>query len=162
MNYIFETLIKYILADIWLIVTSTICLFVVINIFLKNKDSGRKWITLILFEITEHIIVPILLIIILLFTNSYITGLLFNAVIIAFLFGFIGHIVIGAKGREWVNVLIVFLFAYFFIFIYPMILIGLQMRTEWSGSVMMIITILLFLFMYLFFSNNPKPKGLYT
>ena len=161
MNYILVTFLRSLLQDIPILLTGFICLYLVFTIYLPKDKKARKWISLILIEITEHIILPISLIIILLLFNNWIAGFLFNLVILLFIFVFLGYFVIKARAREsWKDVCLISLHVYFFVFCFPLFVIESQIYFSingyWIMGIMMFIYLLFFL--YKLFSKKDYPN----
>lgn len=152
---LFQTLAKYFIADLPVIMTAFFCMWCVINIYLPGLKKSRKWITLLSIELFEHIMVPIILFIILIVFNNGIAALAFNAALILFLFGFLGKVVVKAKGKEWLSIVAIAGFTYFFVFFYPYLLITLQIYTPVRGWTILLVTALLFFIVY----RRSKKNG---
>lgn len=151
MNYITVTFLRSFLQDLPLLITSFFCLYLVFTIYLPKENKARKWIVLVLIEFTEHIILPIVLIVILLLFNNWLVGFFFNIVILLFIFVFLGYFVLKARTKEaWKNICVIALFVYFFIYVYPLILISVQMSSSISGWWIIGITNLSFLIFFIF------------
>lgn len=159
MNYIIGTLLKYFVSDLPLLLVSSVCLFYVINIFLKEKSRARRWIALILFEATEHLLFPFIAVLSLFIINSYMSGIIFMTIFIIFIFGFIGCFVVKARTfKEWGKVFVVYIFSYFFMFIYPSLLINLQISTNLNGFQIMAATLLLFTGVFVIIKLKQRQK----
>ena len=149
MNWILSILVKYLISDLFIIITSFVCMWFVLKIYFPEREK-KRFVTLLLIEGFEHLIMPIVLFFILLFTNSYKSALLFHITIITFLFGFVGLFVLRARSkRDWFKVLAVAGFTYLFIFIYPFMIILTQIYTPLNGFMIMGITIAFFWVFYL-------------
>lgn len=126
------TLLKYFLEDLPVLITTFISLYCVFKIFLKKPDS-KPLKSLIIYELFEHLVVPWVLFLILIFTNSTITAIAFHTVLLAFIFGYLGKRVYKAQGKEWMDIFHIAFFIYFFVFAYPRLVIWLQMVTPITG-----------------------------
>jgi len=152
---IFQTLMKFFIADIPVIVTAFICMFCVVNIYLSNVEVKKRWYVLLFIEGFEHLIIPIVLFVILLTTNSYLSALFFHITLLLFLFGYIGFFVTKSRTKkDWVRILTVAVFTYFFVFLYPPLLIIIQLYNPINGWTIMAITILIFITFYIFFFST--------
>lgn len=157
---------KYLISDLPLIITSFVCMWVVLKIWMPKRTVRRRWLTLILIESFEHLIVPFVLLIILLRFNDVWAGILFHTSILLFCFGFVGFVVIKARRvEEWFRVSIISAFTYFFVFLYPMIVVSLQYYWRFNGIMIIAGTNLIFIALLiihftrrrnlLFFKNQP-------
>jgi len=134
MGFILVTFLRGLAQDLPIFITSFFCLWCVFNIYLPKGNKVRKWISLILIEFAEHIILPVVLIFILLIFNNWLAGFFFNLVILLFLFLFLGYFVLKSRTKEeWRNICIISLFVYFFIFLYPVLVIQIQRHTFMNG-----------------------------
>ena len=154
---------KYLMEDLPLIITSFICMFFIFQIYLPKTKAIRKWLSIFIIEGVEHVVLPFVLLIELIFTDSWITAALFHLTLLIFLFGFMGYYVIKARDKEtWFRVFAIAGYAYFFIFLYPFVVVSVQLYSpDWfsffNGWYIMGITILLFFGMYLL--RNKEKEG---
>jgi hypothetical protein len=145
----FNIILKYTAEDWPLIVVGLICMWFVFQIYLPKTKPKRKWISLFIIEGFEHVLLPLILLFELILTDSWVTGLLFHITLLAFLFGFMGYFVIGARDKEtWFRIAAIAGFAYFFIFFYPFIIIYIQLNSPISGWWILGVTIALFFGLY--------------
>ncbi len=144
-------IIAEIVSDLPLLFTFFFCMWCVFGIYLPKRKRIVKWISLISLELFEHLILPLIIIIIFLFTNDWKTFALFQLVLLSFFFVFLGKVVIKAKGSEWFRIIAITVFAYFFIFIYPSLIIVLQLyifKFYYSGLIILILTNIFFFIFY--------------
>ena len=154
------TLLKYFLEDLPVLVVSFICMYFVVQVFFTKSTTKKKWITLVLIEGFEHLILPILLFFVLIMTNSIMSAILFHIILLIFLFLFVGIVIIKAKTKQdWFRVTSVAVFTYFFVFSYPYILVYIQRYTNISGTIIMLATILIFYILYLLRNKESKIKN---
>ena len=155
MGFILTTLLRTLAQDIPLIITGFICMYIVFVVYLPKTGVKQKVGSIFLIEMVEHIILPFLLLITLLFTGSWVSALIFHLILLSFLFLFIGFVIVKAKTKEdWFRITAVAGFAYFFIFVYPFILIYIQLYSNISGWILMEITIFIFFLIYLIRIEN--------
>jgi hypothetical protein len=146
---------KYLAEDLPLIIVSFICMFLILQVYLPKTSQKRKWSTLFIIEGFEHLALPLILLITLIFTDSWITALLFHISLLSFLFIFLGLVVIKAKTREdWFRITAVAAWTYFFIFLYPFILISIQMYSPINGWWILGTTLALFGLFYFMFKQR--------
>lgn len=143
---------------------SFVCMYFVCDLFLKTekKKKIKSW---LLIEGFEHLVFPVILVGIVIFTNSKLTAILFHTALILFFYLFIGKIVIKAKSKEdWLRVISVMSFTYFFIFLYPEIMIVIQMNTSIKGYWILIGTVPVFYLMnrFLKIDSSLENNQLYT
>lgn len=154
-----QIFLKYLIADLPLILVSFFSMYFITKIYLKHTTKKRRWSTLILIEGFEHLVIPVILFFILLAFNNLFAGILFNFVLMLFLFGFIGKIVVKAeKEDEWINVLKVGLFTLFFIYIFPYAVILFQVYTDLTGWWILIGTACFFFGFYLYKRKNETSS----
>jgi len=145
------------MEDLPLLIVSFICMYIILQVYLPKTSSKRKWTTLFIIEGFEHLAVPVILLLTLIFTDSWLSGFFFHLALLSFLFLFLGFIVIKAKTREdWFRITAVAGFTYFFIFLYPFILVTLQLYTSITGWWIMGVTILLFIIFYFLFRQKQN------
>ena len=143
---VLSTFLKYFIADLPIIITSFIGMYAVLSIYLPKRKHQKTWKALISIELFEHLAVPFLLLLILLYFDSVYAGIFFHLSLLLFIFGFIGYYLIKAKGKEeWMKIGVIAVFTYFFVFLYPYILIGLQWFYDFSGWMILISTNLFFI-----------------
>ena len=135
------TFLKYFLADLPIIITTFIGMWAVLSIYLPKREKSKKWKSLILIELFEHILVPICLLFIVFYFDSAYAALFFHVSLILFIFGFIGGYLIKVRGwEEWVKMGVIAVFTYFFVFLYPYVIIGLQWFYNFNGWFLLITT----------------------
>lgn len=156
---VLETFLKYGLADLPLIFVDFVCMGLILALFLPKKTKGKFWLSLISIELFEHIIFPLILVILLLKTEGIITGIIFHASILLFCFGFIGLVIAKARTAEqWFKIVLITAFTYFFIFTFPAVLIYLQYQYGLLGYYILGTTIVIFLSFYLFMRKRAYNK----
>lgn len=160
-NPLLYVIMETIYADWMMGITSFICLWCVFNILLPKTKTKRKIVTLVIIELFEHLVVPIVMFILLLFTQGFWQGLLFNGLILSFIFGFIGSYLVRAKSAEdWFRMLIVCFFVYLFVVFYPFILVFIQLHIQWiTGTEIVLITNGLFIISYIIYKFILTKNG---
>lgn len=154
---IINIFLKYLAEDLPLLITSFICMFCVIQVYLPKTTQKRKWLSLFIIEGFEHLALPVILLITLIFTDSWLSGFLFHIALLSFLFLFLGLIVIKARTREeWFRITAIAGFTYFFVFLYPFILVTLQLYTSITGWWIMGLTLAFFIIFYFLFRRKKS------
>ena len=152
------TFLKYFLQDLPVIATAFFCMWCVVGIWLPNQTIKRKWITIVAIEGFEHLVLPLILLVILVSTDNGWSWILFHLTLNLFLFGFLGKVVVKAKGRDqWMRVGVIAVFTYFFVFMYPFILITIQLYTPVGGWFILGTTAAIFGALYWF--NKRRLHG---
>ena len=131
-----------------IIITAMVCLYCLFKIILPPNTKTVR--TLVYWELIEHIAMPVILLLVILFTNSIVTTIIFQSVLIGFIYYFIGIKALDVrKTKEYVKLLVVGISVYFFVMLYPYIVLWLQIYTSLTGWSIMIATNLAFITYYL-------------
>lgn len=154
---IINIFLKYLVEDLPLLITSFICMFIVLQIYLPKTTQKRKLLSLFIIEGFEHLALPVILILTLIFTDSWLSAFFFHAALLSFLFLFLGVYILKARTKEeWFRISAVAAYTYLFVFTYPFIIIYLQLHSPLNGWIIMGTTIFLF---WLFYRFRIKNRG---
>lgn len=126
----FSTLIKYFIADLPLLFTTGLCIFLVLSKYLPKKE---KWWSFVWFEFFEHLIFPLIVVIAIIYLDSWVAGAVMWLSIVLFCL-FTGLFTMKAKtSQDWEKVGVIAFWFVFFIALYPRLLIDMQLFTPIPG-----------------------------
>ena len=139
-----EVLLKYFLADLPLIATVVLCMYLVFKTYFPEVKGGRVFLFLVLVEVFENFLLPLIFLALFLRFDSVWAAVWMHVILLLYMVG-VGFFLLKARSRmAWFKVFALTAFLYFFLFPYPHVVIQLQRWYGLNGLFILVSTVVVF------------------